>query len=219
MVSVHDHGRITLVIKMLGLMCDGQYREMQNYLREQKESLAGVNIVKEIVFFLYEYSKRRVITPEVLPLLTEAFQTLIELCSGNFENSEVIFTTQILSLINFYLQIDITKIFNDENFSMDKKKIVKLRINALKLKAAVVDLLEAMLEKVSIDTDRLTLQIAEGLDSRALQYSMVDFFTLKDDKELKVAEEDDNALRALFTTYSVIKYLTSSEANTASKFG
>lgn len=193
-------------------MCDGQHKEMQNYLREQKERIADFNIVEELTSFLYEYSKRRVITEDILPLLGAIFQTLIELCSGNFDNSEVIFHKQILSIINFFLQIDITSIALDKEYSEDdlkemKKKYTDLRSDALKLKAAVVELLEAMIERVSMGTEKFTLQITEGLDIQALHYSLVDFFILKDDEELKKKEVDDNALRALFKTYSVIKHL------------
>ena len=220
-VEFHDHRRVALIVKVIGLMCDGQHREMQNYLREQKESLGSFNIVEEITTFVYEYSKRRVITSDVLPLITEAFQTLIELCSGNAENSEVIFQKQILSTINFILQLDITEIKppDDKPVTTDmKKEYIKVRINALKLKAAVVELLEAMLERVTSDTEKLTRQIAEGLDNRALQYSMIDFLVLKDDKDLKDKEADDNAQRALFKTYSVINHLISSEGSEKSKF-
>ena len=172
---------------------------------------------------MYEYSKRRLITSDILPLITEAFQALIELCSGNVENSEAILQQQILPIINYYLQIDITKI----NFKVDetekkkcdlKKNSVQLRYDVLKLKAAVVELLEVMLEKVSSETERLTFQIAKGLDVTALQYSMVDFLILKDDEDLKEKKSDDNAQRALFKTYSVISHLASSGASTASQF-
>ena len=211
---------------VIGLMCDGQHKQMQNYLREQKGSITNFSIIEEITSFLYEYTKRRLITSDILPLITEAFQALIELCSGNVENSEAILQQQILPIINYYLQIDITNI----NFNVDeteekkcsqsdlKEKSVRLRCDVLKLKAAVVELLEVMLEKVSSETERLTFQIAEGLDVTALQYSMVDFLILKDDEDLKEKKSDDNAQRALFKTYSVISHLASSGANTASQF-
>ncbi len=212
----HDNSCVALIIEVIGLMCDGQHREMQNYLREQKSSITNVNIVEEITSFLYEYSKRRLLTVDILPLITEAFQALIELCSGNLENSEVIFQKQILSIINYYLQLDITNIKGSHEKKME---YIKLRISALKLKATVVELLDAMLEKISGDTEKLTQQILEGLDIHALHYSMVDFLILKDDEDLIEQKADDNASRALFKTYSVINQLASSETSTGSKIG
>ena len=36
---------------MLGLMCDNQYRLMQNYLREQKDNLFTIDLVGELANF------------------------------------------------------------------------------------------------------------------------------------------------------------------------
>ena len=225
-VDFHDHDRATLIIKVIGLMCDGQHREMQNYLREQRDSIRNINIVEEITSFLHECLERRHITSDILPLIIEAFQALIELCSGNYENSEVIFKKQIVSMINYFLQIDITNIkleeIEENELSSDpsalkkqkeaKKEYIILRSNMLKLKAAVVELLEVMLEKVSSETEKLTQQIAERLNIRALHLSMLDFDSLQDDQDLKDRQDNDNALRALFKTYSVINSLISSQA-------
>lgn len=32
-------------------MCDGQYRLMQNYLREQKDNILTINLVGEVALF------------------------------------------------------------------------------------------------------------------------------------------------------------------------
>ena len=38
-------------LQVLGLMCDGQFRLMQNYLREQKDNICTINIVGEVALF------------------------------------------------------------------------------------------------------------------------------------------------------------------------
>lgn len=202
-------------------MCDGQHKTVQEYLREQKSSITSINIVEEMTYFLYEYSRRRQLTSDTLPLIAASLEALIELCSGNVDNIKVIFEKQILSIINYYLQIDITNINAEAlmHTKLEDEDYVKLRINALKLKAAVVGLLDVMLERVSAYMEKLVQQIAEGVDGRALQYTLVDFVILKDDKELKKMEFDDNAHRALFKTYSVINHLAASGPNVKSKFG
>ena len=59
----YDLSRIcTHLTKSLGLMCDGQCREMQNYLREQSGDIENVNMVEEIASFVYEFSKKQVST-------------------------------------------------------------------------------------------------------------------------------------------------------------
>ena len=45
LLKFQDSHHVKLALRVLGLMCDGQYRLMQNYLREQKDNLASVNVV------------------------------------------------------------------------------------------------------------------------------------------------------------------------------
>ena len=219
-VQFYDLSRITLINEVIGLMCDGQYKEMQNFLREQTQSIQSINMVQEITSFLYEFSKKRLITSETLPLLNKVVQSLIELCSGNYKNSEVIFQQQIVSIINYFLQIDITEIKSKiEPDNKLEKEYTELRKKGLELKASAVELLEVMLENVSPKTKDLSRQITGGLDIHALHWSMVDFFILKDDEELIKAEYDDNATRALFKTYSIIKHLIYNEVTSLTSLG
>jgi len=133
----------------------------------------------------------------------------------------VVFKKQIISLINYYLQIDITGV-TDLDFKdafIKKKDYIDLLTNTLQLKAVAVELLDAMLEKVSDDTERLTHLIAEGLDIPALQHSMADFHVLSKNADLKDAKADDNALRALFKAYSIINHFISRKVKTQYKLG
>ena len=224
----YDLNRITLTSKVLGLMCDGQFRDMQNYLREQSEELNSVNIVGEIASFLYAFSKKHVLDQQNLMLLVQLLKTLNEFCSGNYRNREVAFNKNVVSVINFVLQIDITKIKKlgkMENIAMldnlpdledlsssyeearNKTDYVQLRKTALEMKAAAVKLLDALLEEISNKTSELSHQIAEGLDIQALHWSMLDFFVLKSDPDLIKVQSDDNAYRALFDCYKIIMYM------------
>ncbi len=235
-LQFYDLSRITLITKVIGLMCDGQYKEMQNFLREQSESIQSINMVEEISSFLYEFSKKRLITSDTLPLLIEILQSLIELCSGNYKNNETIFNIQIISTINFILQIDITRIKNQSRFrchttvitnysdldtiggnGRDEKRAeidyVVLREKALHLKSSAVELLGVMLEEVSTQTKSLSVQIAGALDIHALHWSMVDFFELKVDKDLIKEKSADDASRALFKAYSIIRHLMDSSTS------
>ena len=215
-VQFYDLSRVTLISEVIGLMCDGQYKKMQSYLREQKESIKSINMVKELTLILYEFSKRRIITFDTLPLTIEIVKSLLELCSGNYNNCEVIFESRIIGLINYFLQIDITDInFHESaNYGLtkgqrkDKKQeLIKLRIDGLQLKASVIELLEVMLEDISSESDQLTRKISEGLDISALHFTMVDFYALMDDGDLKRERFEDNAVRALFKSYSIIRHL------------
>ena len=246
-VQFQNLKHIELAMEVLGLMCDGQYREMQNYLHEQKESIASVNMVGEVAIFLQEIFQSRNITPETIEALHQILQTLIEMCVGNYPNQEVIFNKQIMTIINHILQLDITNItmHSDKHLSgaMDysnsgpdasklhdaelmlrqqakklyqpwitsfakSEEALELRKKALDLKGSAVELLEVMLEETNYKTKSLALQVAGGLDISAVQGCLIDFYHLAyEDDELKKAECDDNAERALYRSYHILKRL------------
>ena len=217
-VQFQNLKHIELAMEVLGLMCDGQYREMQNYLHEQKESIASVNMVGEVAIFLQKIFQSRNITPETIEALHQILQTLIEMCVGNYANQEVIFNKQIMTIINHVLQLDITNVtvYSDEHLSgvMDrsdsasKKRVLELRKKALDLKGSAVELLEVILEETSFKTKSLALQVAGGLDISAVQGCLIDFDHLAyHDDELKKEQCDDNAERALYRSYHILKRL------------
>ena len=251
-VQFQDLKRIELAMKVLGLMCDGQYREMQNYLREQKESITSVNMVGEVAIFLQQIFQSRSITPESITVLYQLLQILVEMCVGNYTNQEVIFNKQIMTIINHVLQLDITNItthsdkqlrasetMNHTNTDVNNPDAIKLhdaelllrqqikklyqprikpfansgealelRKKALDLKGSAVELLEAILEETNHKTKNLALQVVGGLDKSAVQGSLIDFYHLGyQDDELKKEEYDDNAERALYRSYHILKRL------------
>ena len=94
-----------MTLQVLGLMCDGQYRFMQNYLREQRDNIHTVNLVGEVALFIEHFYHD--INEETLELVHLILQTLIEMCVGNYSNQKVIFNHQILEALNSIFQIDI----------------------------------------------------------------------------------------------------------------
>ena len=105
-------------------MCDGQYRPMQNFLREQPNNIKTINLVSETCSFLSSFFED--VTKDNIVLITTALQTLIEMsvvshscvhtyiCSyinalfidlqGNFANQQVLFNCKIIDTINVILQ-------------------------------------------------------------------------------------------------------------------
>ena len=47
-LQLEETSHISLTLKVLGLICDGQYSVMQNYLRSQNTNIKTVNIVREV---------------------------------------------------------------------------------------------------------------------------------------------------------------------------
>ena len=97
-LQFQESRHVKLALNVLGLMCDGQYRDMQNYLREQKDNLTSVNVVGEVAIFLQNFTLD--INRETMDLVHLILQTLIEMCVGNFPNQHVIYHRQIIEGLN-----------------------------------------------------------------------------------------------------------------------
>ncbi|KAK3094787.1 hypothetical protein FSP39_006217 [Pinctada imbricata] len=97
-----DDGYIELVLRILGLMCDNQHFDIQNYLREQPDNIKSVNLVAETTKFLnILYSN---INDKSMPLIVQLFDTLVEFTSGNQMNQAIVFDNKICDYINHILR-------------------------------------------------------------------------------------------------------------------
>ena len=76
-LKFRDSSYIELALRVLGLMCDGQYRPMQNYLREQPDNIKNINLLSEICIFLQSFYVD--VTKDNIVLINQVVQTLIEL--------------------------------------------------------------------------------------------------------------------------------------------
>ena len=106
LLRFEDAHHIKLALQVLGLMCDGQFRVMQNYLREQKDNIVSVNVVGEVALFIQHFYQD--INAQTMELVHLILQTLIEMCVGNYPNQLVIFNRQILEVLNHIFQLDIS---------------------------------------------------------------------------------------------------------------
>ena len=97
--------QVKLALQVLGLMCDGQNTNMQNYLREQKDNLISVNVIAEVAVFLQNFSLD--IDRETMDLVHLTLQTLIEMCVGNYPNQHIIYHRQIIEALNHIFAIQI----------------------------------------------------------------------------------------------------------------
>ena len=101
-----DSFHVRLALQVMGLMCDGKYWLMQNYLREQQDNIHMIDLVGGVASFLQHFYHD--INEETVELVHLILQTLIEMCVGNYSNQKVIFNRQILEALNSIFQIDIT---------------------------------------------------------------------------------------------------------------
>ena len=102
-----DSHHIKLALQVLALICDGQNRNMQNYLREQRDNYTGVNVVAEVALLLQNFSHD--VDRETMDLVHLTLQTLIEMCVGNYPNQHVIYHRQIIEALNYIFAL---KVYN-----------------------------------------------------------------------------------------------------------
>ncbi|XP_033730119.1 LOW QUALITY PROTEIN: inositol 1,4,5-trisphosphate receptor type 2-like [Pecten maximus] len=106
-LEFEDDGYIELVLRILGLMCDNQYRLLQDYLREQPDNIKSANLVAETTRFLdILYGS---VNSKSMPLICQLFDTLVEFCSGNFANQACVFDNKICDYMNHILRTGVFK--------------------------------------------------------------------------------------------------------------
>ena len=225
--------RFILVSKIVGLMCTGQYTEMQNLLCEQTESLQSINMIEEMASLLDKVMEKKNFTIEMLQLYSQIMETLTEACVGNVKNCKTILDRNILPVINTFLQIDMSKLIlgnqhhttgvtSHSNSSRSHRlhgENISFTRYGLLLKVAAVELLEVLAEKTNVQKEVILHQINEGLDIKALHGSMVTFNILRADREIAQMELEDNAERALFSAYNVCMYIADSGIRSREEFG
>jgi inositol 1,4,5-triphosphate receptor type 1 len=182
-----------LALKVLGQICNGQNRVMQNFFREQPDSIANVNLVGKVATFLQQQHSE--INQQNIELIQEVVETLLEMSVGNYYNQAVLFDCQIVDAFNRILQLPHTI---DCNLT-----------DVLQLKATTVDLLHTFVEETHRNAPKLALDVLKTLDTEALLDVLVFFHELRKHPLVKRERMDDNAERALLSTYHVLMSLAS----------
>ncbi|KAK3607291.1 hypothetical protein CHS0354_002916 [Potamilus streckersoni] len=102
-LELKDDGYIELVFKILRLMCNQQYRGLQDLLREQPDSINSVNLVSDTTQFLsILYSN---VNDKSVELISQLFDTLVRMTSGNLINQALVFDKKICDYITHILRV------------------------------------------------------------------------------------------------------------------
>ncbi|KAL8600021.1 hypothetical protein ACOMHN_057790 [Nucella lapillus] len=157
-----DDGYIELVLRVLGLMCDNQYRGLQDYLREQPDNIKSVNLVAEATSFLNILYGN--VNNKTAPLIIQLFDTLVEFTSGNFHNQVIAFDNKVCEYVNHMLRVGHFKGCNLEQSYGLKKSIANL-IRALSE--------ENPPDQNEEDAQNLSGEVLEYIDSEVLMTTMV----------------------------------------------
>jgi inositol 1,4,5-triphosphate receptor type 1 len=198
-LKFQDTNYVELALRVLGLMCDGQNRALQNYLREQPDNINNVNLVGEVSLFLQHFYSD--INKENIELVNRILQTLVEMSVGNYYNQQVMFERQIVDIINRILQ---TSTFP-----------CCAIVDVMELKASAVELIEVMTEETHKETPALAQNVFKALDKDALKNTLVFFFVLKDNPYLESLQKDDDATRAMFRTFHILRHFADFDAISA----
>ncbi|KAK2148285.1 hypothetical protein LSH36_505g01003 [Paralvinella palmiformis] len=209
LLDYKDEGYIELVLRMLGLMCDGQNKTLQNYLREQPDNIKSVNLIAETAQFLgLIYSS---INNNTIDLVTEIFNTLVKFCSDNHANQVVVFDNKICDYINFILR-------------SAQFQGCKLR-DIVEFKKSIGALVTALIEENS-DKDEETgaktksigvaMEVTETIDADSIWQVAVESYIKTQSKDIigrKVCEMKEFVQNVGFNFFHILKRVNDIKAN------
>lgn len=177
-LEFRDDGYIELVLRILGLMCDNQHHDIQNYLREQPDNIKSVNLVGETTKFLnILYSN---ISDKSMPLVVQLFDTLVEFTSGNQKNQAMVFDNKVCDYINHILRVGHFHNCGIKEEYVLKKSIATL-IRALTEENPPIEDEETLLAKIPTHRDSIVLvrskgEVMEYLDADLCVMTMTEAF-------------------------------------------
>lgn len=173
--EVKDGGFIELVLKVLAQMCDGQYVELQDYLRDQPDNIKSFNLIAETASFLsIVYSN---VTSANIDLVIQLFETLNEFASGNQANRAVIVTSKVVDYANFILRSSNTDHFED--FGPEKM---------ITMKKAIACLIYSLIEENGREKLKVACEVKDTVDKEALFKVMTDCYWNSQDKYPKIRQ-------------------------------
>ena len=83
-----------------------------------------------------------------------------------------------------------------------------LPLQSVHLKGSAIELLDVMLEETDENSKHLVRDIAKSLDIEALHHTLVEFYELMNDQNVKKWGYDDEAEKGLFRTYHALIHIT-----------
>ncbi|XP_055955374.1 inositol 1,4,5-trisphosphate receptor type 1 [Patella vulgata] len=161
-LEYRNDGYIELVLKVMARMCDGQNKQLQDYLREQPDNVKSFDIIAEVTRFLnVVYSN---ITGKNIDLVIQLFETMNEFTAGNQENRVVIYDNKIIDYINF-----IMRAADFANCTTDK---------ILSLRQSIANLIMSLIEENGEGPSQVAIEVKDTLDKKAVVALMTECYEM-----------------------------------------
>ncbi|KAJ3226355.1 hypothetical protein HK099_005063 [Clydaea vesicula] len=97
----HNYEMLQMVLRLFQLIVEGHNITMQGYLHQQSENMRSFDLVKDVVDYV------RAIIPLTneanIPVIIQAFDTLIDLAQGSAKNQINVFNAKIIEPINIVI--------------------------------------------------------------------------------------------------------------------
>jgi inositol 1,4,5-triphosphate receptor type 1 len=201
-----------LVLEVIGYMCDGQHRTLQNYLRHQPDNFKTVNVVAEVTALLHTYTTE--LTLDNSEALNKILQALIEMCVGNVSNQTVIFDKLVIEPLNRILQYKLGEDTPCGSCIIPDKQCEKCTnmVDLVSIKGRAIELISVMIENISPETDNIIQGIGPTIDVQAVIETMCMFHELKSNELIEKKEMDDDCERGMFRSYHTLVSLMECKA-------
>ncbi|ESO91009.1 hypothetical protein LOTGIDRAFT_163525 [Lottia gigantea] len=189
-LEYRNDGYIELVLKVMARMCDGQNKQLQDYLREQPDNVKSFDIIAEVTRFLnVVYSN---ITGKNIDLVIQLFETMNEFTAGNQENRIVIYDNKIIDYINFIMRAG-----DFDNCITDK---------ILELRQSIANLVMSLIEENGDGPSQVAMEVKDTLDKKAVVALMTECYEMhqpdknrKEDMKLAMMAAGGGSTGALST--------------------
>ncbi|KAI6652753.1 hypothetical protein LOD99_4139 [Oopsacas minuta] len=186
---------IQVSFRLMGLMCDGQQKFLQDYFREQPDNPENINMVIKTVNFLKIFYTD--INQDNIGLVEEVFRSLTEFVSGNFDNQNDAYGAKIMDVVN--------RIFQTPTF-----KSCSLG-DMVNLYDSIIRFLQVMLEETSLQTKVLAKELYTVLDIGSVHQVIALLYQVRSDNTVDSAIRDI-ADEDLFRLYHFIIHLRDFDA-------
>lgn len=186
---------IQVSFTLMGLMCDGQQKFLQDYFREQPDNPENINMVIKTVNFLKIFYTD--INKDNVGLVEQVFRALTEFVSGNFVNQNDAYGAKIMDVIN--------RIFQTPSFKSCSLK------DMIDLYDSIIRFLQVMLEETSLETKNLARDLYSVLDVASVHQVITLLYQVRSDstvdKEIRDVADDD-----MFRLYHFVVHLRDFDA-------
>ncbi|XP_004347257.1 hypothetical protein CAOG_04510 [Capsaspora owczarzaki ATCC 30864] len=184
---------LSLVLRLLQLLCEGNNVVLKNYIREQGDNIKSYNLVSDTANYLNVLYHN--VSSDNIELVSQVLESLVEFCQGNGDNQIAVFDAKCLDGINH--------IFRQHEYTgMPCPQVAELKLHA-------ANLVLTMLEEQTEQAIQLSKELHTQLDIRAIHENMTRYhYEHQHSKHLGYTAEHPEPADVAYVFYNILASLS-----------